>query len=114
MNLSVVIPVYNEEESLEPLLAELRTALDPTGRSYEIIIVDDGSTDGTYPTLLRLFGENHLKAVRLKRDSAQTAAVGRRLRVRPGDIIIAMAATGKLSQGSSRDAAPRLEDGFDS
>jgi glycosyltransferase involved in cell wall biosynthesis len=114
MNLSVVIPVYNEEESLGPLLAELRTALDPTGRSYEIIIVDDGSTDGTYPTLLRLFhGENHLKAVRLKRNFGQTAAVAAGFAHAEGDIIVAMDGDGQNDPQDIPAMLAKLEDGFD-
>jgi glycosyltransferase involved in cell wall biosynthesis len=114
MNLSVVIPVYNEEESLEPLLAELRSALDPTGRSYEIIIVDDGSTDGTYPTLLRLFhGENHLKAVRLKRNFGQTAAVAAGFAHAEGDIIVAMDGDGQNDPQDIPAMLAKLEDGFD-
>ena len=59
--LSIVVPVYNEVECLEELWAELRDVLDATGRSYEVILVNDGSTDGseavsythlTLPTIL--------------------------------------------------------------
>ncbi|MGH7769548.1 MAG: glycosyltransferase family 2 protein [Candidatus Binatia bacterium] len=114
MNLSVVIPVYNEEESLGPLLAELRSALDPTGRSYEIIIVDDGSTDDTYPTLLKLFhAENHLKAVRLKRNFGQTAAVAAGFAHAEGDIIVAMDGDGQNDPKDIPAMLAKLEDGFD-
>jgi glycosyltransferase involved in cell wall biosynthesis len=54
MELSIVIPVYNEEASLEPLVEELRAALDPIGKSYEIVVVDDGSTDETASIAARL------------------------------------------------------------
>jgi len=114
MDLSVVIPVYNEEESLEPLLAELRSALDPTGRRYEIIVVDDGSTDGTYATLLRLFPrENHLKAVRLKRNFGQTAAVAAGFAHAEGDIIVAMDGDGQNDPQDIPAMLAKLEDGFD-
>ena len=46
-DISVVLPCYNEVGNIEPLVAELRQALDPLGRSYEIIYIDDASTDGT-------------------------------------------------------------------
>jgi len=114
MDLSVVIPVYNEEESLEPLLAELRSALDPTGRRYEIIVVDDGSTDGTFATLLRLFPrENHLKAVRLKRNFGQTAAVAAGFAHAEGDIIVAMDGDGQNDPQDIPAMLAKLEDGFD-
>src|SRR5512144_622741 len=45
--LSAVVPAYNEVESLPPLLAELRAALEATARTWELVLVDDGSTDGS-------------------------------------------------------------------
>jgi glycosyltransferase involved in cell wall biosynthesis len=51
MDLSIVIPVYNEEESVKPLIEEIVTAAAPLEKQYEIIIVDDGSSDGTFPLL---------------------------------------------------------------
>src|SRR4029077_19745955 len=51
--LSIVIPAYNERESMPPLFPELREALAAAGRSYEIVIVDDGSRDGTAEWLVR-------------------------------------------------------------
>jgi glycosyltransferase involved in cell wall biosynthesis len=114
MYLSVVIPVYNEEESLEPLLEELHAALDPTTGSYEIVVVDDGSTDGTYPTLVRLFRrENRLKAVRLKRNFGQTAAVAAGFAHAEGDIIVAMDGDGQNDPKDIPAMLAKLEDGFD-
>ncbi len=46
--LSIVIPLYNEAENIEPLYAELSAALAETGRSYEVLIVDDGSRDDSF------------------------------------------------------------------
>ena len=51
MDLSVVIPCYNEEESVLRLLDEVHGALRPTGLDYEIVLVDDGSRDRTFPIL---------------------------------------------------------------
>jgi glycosyltransferase involved in cell wall biosynthesis len=114
MDLSVVIPVYNEEESLEPLVDELRSALETTGRSYEVIIIDDGSTDGTYPTLLKLFHrDNHMKAVRLKRNFGQTAAVAAGFDYAQGDIIVAMDGDGQNDPKDIPAMLARLEEGFD-
>ena len=114
MDLSVVIPVYNEEESLEPLLGELRAALDPTGKSYEIIVVDDGSTDGTYPALRRLYqGDGRLRAVRLKKNFGQTAAVAAGFAHAEGDVIVAMDGDGQNDPKDIPAMLDKLEEGFD-
>ena len=91
MELSVVIPVYNEEENVEPLFREIKGILASLGKSYEIIAVDDGSKDGTFPVLSRLHrGESSLKVVRLKRNFGQTAALAAGLAHADGDIVVLM------------------------
>jgi len=114
MDLSVVIPVYNEEASLEPLVEELRAALDPTGRSYEVLIVDDGSTDATYPVILRLHQKTPgLKAIRLKRNFGQTAAVAAGFAHAEGDIIVAMDGDGQNDPRDIPAMLDKLKEGFD-
>jgi dolichol-phosphate mannosyltransferase len=76
VELSVVIPAYNEVESLAPLLAELRAALAIVGRSYEIVLVDDGSTDGTAEWIAAEAGRDpHVQAVLLAANAGQSAAL---------------------------------------
>src|ERR1700742_1144901 len=73
--LSVVIPVRNEAPSLEELHRELTETLSAWGRSYEIIVVDDGSTDESFPILSRLqAGDPRLRVLRFRRNFGQTAA----------------------------------------
>jgi len=70
-----VIPAYNERDNLAPLLAEIRAALDGTGLRYEVIIVDDGSTDGSFDALKGLrqqYPALHILA--FERNAGQTAA----------------------------------------
>ena len=75
-SLSVIVPVFNEQDSLVTLVEEIRMGAKATGLPYEIIIVDDGSTDGTTETLERLAHEvPELKAVILRRNFGQTAAM---------------------------------------
>ena len=75
-SLSVVLPLLNEQDNLEPLHARLTTVLKQLDRSYEIIYVDDGSTDGSWAVLRRLAaGDAHVRVVRLRRNFGQTAAL---------------------------------------
>ena len=53
-DLSIIIPVYNEIENIEALFQELIEVLGSIGRSYEILVVDDGSTDGSFEELIRM------------------------------------------------------------
>ncbi|HMD33784.1 MAG TPA: glycosyltransferase, partial [Vicinamibacterales bacterium] len=75
IDLSVVIPVRNEEPSVRELHRELSDVLAAFGREYEIIIVDDGSTDRTFPLLGELQAlDPHLRVIQLRRNFGQTAA----------------------------------------
>ena len=58
MQLSIVVPVYNEEESLPHLLEQIRDAIQPTGMSYEVVCVDDGSRDRSLQVLRNLSAED--------------------------------------------------------
>src|SRR5206468_7038252 len=72
LDLSVVIPIRNEAPSLEELHRELTDTLGAWGRTYEIIIVDDGSSDESFPTLARLQGSDaHLRVIRFRRNFGQ-------------------------------------------
>lgn len=105
--LSVVLPVYNERECLAPLLEELGAALDATGRSAEIVAVDDGSRDGSFAELVRLCArEPRLRVVRLARNYGQTAAMAAGFQQARGDLIVSMDAD---MQNDPRDI-PRLLD----
>ena len=91
MELSIVIPVYNEEENIEPLVSELTTVLSRLQQTYEIVIVDDGSKDGTFAKLRVLLAQRpELTIMRLKRNFGQTAAVAAGLAHASGEIVILM------------------------
>ena len=90
MQLSIVIPVFNEEENIEPLIREIDAVLKPSGKTYEIVVVDDGSKDGTFAGLRRLHDNGGLKVVRLKRNFGQTAALSAGLNYADGEIVILM------------------------
>jgi len=86
--LSVVIPMYNEEEALPALVARLRPALDGTGVSYEVVAVDDGSADKT-AALLEDFRAQwpNLRTVKLRRNSGHQAALTAGLHSSVGDYV---------------------------
>ena len=74
--ISVILPVLNERDNLEPLHARLTMALKPLGREYEIVYVDDGSSDGSWDVLKRLVASDRaVRLVRLRRNFGQTAAL---------------------------------------
>src|SRR5919197_5635721 len=73
--LSVVIPIHNEAPCIEELHRELTASLAASGRLYEIIVVDDGSTDGSFDVLARLQAmDPRLRVIRFRRNFGQTAA----------------------------------------
>jgi len=91
MRLSVVIPVYEEEENLRDLQAKVLEGVSSVGDSYEIIYVDDGSRDGSFDVLKELAAEDkHVKIVRLRRNFGQTAALSAGFNHAQGDVIITM------------------------
>ena len=89
MELSIVIPVYNEEESVAPLVSEIHGVLRPLGKCYEIVVVDDGSKDQTFGVLTKLHRcDRNLKVVRLRRNFGQTAAIAAGLAHAQGEVIV--------------------------
>jgi glycosyltransferase involved in cell wall biosynthesis len=89
--LSIVVPVYDEEDSVEPLYDALDRSLPDLGRTYEIIVVDDGSRDDTYARLSRLAAtDDRLKLVKLRRNYGQTAAMAAGFDHARGAVIIPM------------------------
>ena len=109
MDLSLIIPVYNEEECIEKTVREARGVLAGMPRSYEIIAVDDGSRDRT-PAILRQLANEipELRIVTIKPNSGQSAAFGAGFRVARGGTVILMDADG---QNDPADI-PRLLDGL--
>src|SRR4051794_2200655 len=91
MDLSVVIPIKDEQDNLGPLHERLRQALEPLGLSYEILFVDDGSTDGSFAALEGLARRDpQVKAVRLRRNFGQSAALQAGIHWSSGDVLVTM------------------------
>jgi len=91
MDVSLVIPVYNERDNVVLLCQQIREAMAPTGRAYEVVFVDDGSTDDTVARLKRLAEEDaRIKLVAFRRNFGQTAAMSAGLAHAAGDVIVTM------------------------
>jgi glycosyltransferase involved in cell wall biosynthesis len=112
--LSVVIPVFNEGPNIEPLYRELTATLEAWGRPYELVFVDDGSTDGTFAALGALHeGDARLRAIQFRRNFGQTAAFAAGFAAARGRLI---ATTDGDLQNDPRDIpmlVGRIDDGFD-
>ena len=75
-DLSIIVPAFNEKESLPELVAWIGRVMEQEGRSYEVIIVDDGSTDGSWDTVLALAaGDSHVHGIRFRRNYGKSAAL---------------------------------------
>jgi glycosyltransferase involved in cell wall biosynthesis len=114
MDLSIVVPLYNEEDSVTPLYRGIKDALAPLGLRYEILFVDDGSRDGTFQIASRLAAADPLlRVIRFRKNYGQTPAMVAGIEHAGGKIIITM--DGDL-QNDPRDIPMFLEkvrEGFD-
>jgi len=89
--ISVVIPLFNEEENVKLLLDELFVELGKTGRTFEVICVDDGSRDATFDVLSQLAAERpQLRAIRFRLNFGQTAAMSAVIEAARGEVIVPM------------------------
>ena len=113
-DLSVVIPVRNEAASLAELHGELTATLVGWGRPYEILIIDDGSTDGSFDRLVALCArEPRLRIVRLARNFGQTAAIAAGIDHSHGAIIILLDADLQNDPADIPMLLAKLDEGYD-
>lgn len=114
LDISVVIPLYNEEESIPKLYETLTAVMTEYGRPYEIIIVDDGSKDSSFSLLKNLAREDQrLRVVRFRRNFGQTAAFAAGFDHARGDVVITMDAD---LQNDPRDVPKlmeKIDEGYD-
>jgi glycosyltransferase involved in cell wall biosynthesis len=112
--LSVVVPLLNEKATLEALYRELDTALASAGLEWEVVFVDDGSTDGSYRELIRLHAAHlNVRVVRLRRNFGKAAALAAGIEVATGDVIVTMDADLQDDPAEIPNLLARLDDGFD-
>ena len=112
--ISVVVPVYNEEESILLLYEKVRDACDPLNQSYEIIFVDDGSKDKTFKTLEDIHNaDRKVKVVRFRKNYGQTAAMAAGFRAARGRIVVSMDGDLQNDPADIPRLLAKLEEGHD-
>ncbi len=90
MDLSVVIPLYNEEESLPELAAWIRRVAKAEGYSYEIIMIDDGSTDSSWAVVQQLSQEGDVRGIKFQRNYGKSAGLYVGFAAAQGEVVITM------------------------
>lgn len=114
VQVSVVIPIFNEEENVVPLGQQLRAALDKLGRDYEVLLVDDGSRDGTWERLLALRDQwDRVRLIRFRRNFGQTAAMSAGFREARGDIVVTLDADLQNDPADIGMLLSKADEGFD-
>lgn len=112
--LSVFLPVFNEEPNLRPLHAKLDQALQALGRTAEIIYVDDGSTDGSLKVLRELAqNDSRVRVVALRRNYGQTAAMAAGIDAAAGEVLIPMDADMQNDPADIARLLAKLDEGYD-
>ncbi len=114
VGISVVVPVYNEEQSLRPLYDALTAALERLGQSYEIVFVDDGSRDGSFTTLKALHDQDaRIRVIRFRRNFGKTPALVGGFSHARGEVIFTMDADLQDDPGEMAKFLEKLDDGYD-
>ena len=111
---SVVVPVFNEEESLAKLHADLMASLAQLDRSYEILYVDDGSRDASFEILSGFAARNpSVKVIRFRRNFGQTAAMTAGMDAARGEIIVPLDADGQNDPKDIVRLLEKIDEGYD-
>jgi glycosyltransferase involved in cell wall biosynthesis len=112
--ISVVVPVFNEEENVLPLYQIIRDICDGLGRMYEIVFVDDGSRDRTIANLEEIYRrDRRVKVIRFRKNYGQTAAMAAGFEYAQGEIIISMDGDLQNDPADIPLLLQKLDEGFD-
>lgn len=115
MQLSIVVPLFNEEESLPELCSWIKSVVDQHGYTYEVLLIDDGSRDDSWKVIQNIAASNpNIKGIKFQRNYGKSAALNEGFKAAQGDVIITMDA----DMQDSPDEIPALykmivEDGYD-
>ena len=114
IDLSIVIPVYNEEENINDCYAEIKKALENKGVKYEIIFVDDGSNDRTNELLHKIYEkDNTVKVIRFRKNFGQTSAMSAGFKHAKGKIIVSMDADLQNDPNDIPKLLEKINQGYD-
>ncbi|HEX7450005.1 MAG TPA: glycosyltransferase family 2 protein [Pirellulales bacterium] len=114
MSISIVVPIYNERENVEPLYMALTQTARSLGQPYELLLVDDGSTDGTSEALDRLAAADAAaKVVHFRRNFGQTAALSAGIHLAAGDVVVTLDADLQNDPADIPVLLARLDEGCD-
>jgi glycosyltransferase involved in cell wall biosynthesis len=112
--LSLFLPVFDEEENLRPMHEKIASALDELGKSAEVIYVDDGSTDRSLDVLKEIAaGDDRVRVISLRRNYGQTAAMSAGIDAARGEILIPMDADLQNDPSDIARLLEKLDDGYD-
>lgn len=115
MQLSIVVPLFNEEESLPELCSWIKSVVDQHGYTYEVLLIDDGSRDDSWKVIQNIAASNpNIKGIKFQRNYGKSAALNEGFKAAQGDVVITMDA----DMQDSPDEIPALykmivEDGYD-
>ena len=112
--LSIVVPIFNEEESILPLYRRLCRACGQVGKLYELVFVDDGSRDGSFGVLRRISDRDvHVKIIQFRKNFGQTAAMAAGFEYAHGEIIVSMDGDLQNDPADIPRLVSKIEEGFD-
>ena len=114
VKLSIILPVYNEEENVPVIYEELKSVLDKINKNYEIIFIDDGSTDKTFEVLEKLHKKNpKVKIIKFRKNFGQSAALQAGFDNCRGEIVISMDSDLQNNPRDIPKLIEKLDEGYD-
>ena len=114
IKLSIILPVYNEEENVPVIYEELKSVLDKINKNYEIIFIDDGSTDKTFEVLEKLHKKNpKVKIIKFRKNFGQSAALQAGFDNCRGEIVVSMDSDLQNNPRDIPKLIEKLDEGYD-
>ena len=114
LEVSVVVPLYNEEENVKILHHKIKETMDSINKVYEIVFVDDGSTDNTFPILKQIHDNDaHTKVIKFRGNFGQSAAMSAGFDAAKGDVVVAMDGDLQNDPSDIPKLLSKLSEGYD-